>query len=127
MRKSTLGLLLALLTITLFNATTASATVVRYGNLIRCSATADTFSTSSGEPVITQIEMIPSATGKYYQFRDGSASGTVIWKHVTAGTVKETDTAPIQLPNSHTIYVESDDTTITGLFIWTRPTVMNPR
>ena len=89
----------------------AAVTTSQRGNVVHMTETGD----SSGKIrcVIKSVKVLPRATGKYYELRDGTTTGALLWQHGSyasslANAIPET--VKIDVGTSETVFVTDDST-----------------
>lgn len=107
--KTILTLLLAVLTVGAFAATTVSSGK----NMVRMNANGD-YTTVTRE-MLRSVKVLPNAVDKKYALHEGATTGTIVWETFTSGTL----TTPIREENVNVrlgqgkLYFVTDDTTAT--------------
>lgn len=108
--KRLLAIVLALITASALAATTVSSG----GNVVRMTANGDSW--SPVRQVIKSVKVVKTATGKSYQLREGTTTGTVVWESASgASAVAEPTPEVTNIKTSTTrLYWVTDDTGTTG-------------
>lgn len=89
----------------------AETTISSGGNVVRMTATGDKATIT--RKVIKQVKVVPMATGKVYELREGSTTGTVMWEHSSHASTLENpkaETVSIKTGASDTYFVTDDPT-----------------
>lgn len=104
-----LGVALALISSAAFAATTTSAG----GNIVRMTANGD--SMTQTRVIVKRVKVTPRTTGKTFELREGSTTGTVVWEHSSHNSTLANPVAePVFIKvGTSPLYFVTDDSTAT--------------